>query len=67
MKSLYVGFERTNFEELISWFDFVGYPCRERGIHTAQGQHWDIDLLYHHFSVRIYDEKLYTLATLKWS
>jgi len=67
VKTINVGFDRTSFELLISWFQSVGHPCRERGIHTARGQYWYIDILYQHFSVQIYDDKLYTIASLRWS
>jgi hypothetical protein len=67
MNTLRINFNQTSFELLISWFDSMGYPCRERGLHTAQGKHWYIGILYDHFSVNIYDDKLYTLAGLRWS
>lgn len=67
MKTLQIDFDRTNFELLISWFESIGYPCQERGLHTAQGQYWYVDILYQHFSVQIYDEKLYIISSLKWT
>ena len=67
MKTLQIDFDRTNFELLISWFNSIGYPCQERGLHTAQGQYWYVDILYQHFSVQIYDEKLYIISSLKWT
>ena len=67
IKTLQINFDRTSFELLISWFDSIGYTCLERGLHTARGQHWNIDILYQHFSVQIYDEKLYTISSLKWT
>ena len=67
MRILNIELNRTNFELLISWFESVGYPCQERGLHTARGQYWNIDILYQHFSVSIHDEKLYILAGLRWS
>jgi len=67
MRTLNVGLDRTSFELLISWFDSLGYPCRERGLHTARGQYWYIDILYQHFSVQIYDDKLYIMTSLKWT
>jgi hypothetical protein len=67
MKTLHINFSRCNFEQLIVWFESVGHPCLERRIHTARARDWDIGINYQHFEVRIFNDELFTIASLRWA
>jgi hypothetical protein len=66
MKKLLIELDKTNFEELTSWFVNIGYPCLQIGISDCYGLHWSVNIIYQHFEVEISDEKLYTMACLRW-
>jgi hypothetical protein len=66
MKKLLIQFNKTTFEELTSWFENLGYPCVSIGIAARCGVHWSVYIIYQHFEVEISDEKLYTMACVRW-
>jgi hypothetical protein len=67
MKKLLIQFNKTTFNELISWFETLGQPCLSIGIVAISGAHWSVNIRYQYFEVEISDEKLYTMACLRWS
>jgi hypothetical protein len=67
MKKLLIQFNKTTFNELISWFESLGHPCLSIGIVEISGAYWRVNIIYQHFEVKISDEKLYTMVCLRWS
>ncbi len=67
MRKIYIDFTKTNFFELMAWFERMGDPCVDHGLGNARGTNWRAYILYQQFEIEITDEKLYAISCLRWS